>query len=673
MTTEQTQAPAGSRRSVLLDFLGSMNLAITILVIIAIASIIGTVLQQNKEYADYIFKFGPFWHEFYKTLGLYDVYGTPWFLLLLAFLVTSTSVCIYRNVPTMLQEMRNFRLNSQLKSLRTMENARTWEVASEAQGLIDRASQFLRGHGYDIRQKQHEDRLVIAGMRGKYNRIGYLLTHLGIVVICLGAFLDAKFDLTWREWRGTLQVDNTTKFVKDVPPESTLQPGEALSFRGRLELPEGQTGNFALINIRDGILVQYLPFAVELTDFRVEQYDTGQPKSFESDLIIHDKQLKEPLKTTIAVNHPLSYRGYNIYQASFGDGGSVLQLKLWPFYDAKLRALDLSGTVHAQRTVDTAQGPLTLEFADFKKFNVFPAPKNDPKKRKFENFGPSMVFRVRDSKGTAREYVNYMSPVEMEGRYLFITGMRGSVAEDYHYVHIPADDKYTVERFMKFHARMNDTPHMNEVARETATRLVQAMPVKPAEQAKLTDGLSRGMMDMLDQFLYGGLEALQAQVAKQTPNPAEQANRFDAAFKVLSSFLQSVYLDVLKEEGVNIEQGISKTQERFYFDALDALRQIYLYGSPFYVQLADFKHVQQSTLEITRSPGKNVVYLGCVMLIAGVFLLFYISHQRLWLVLYRDDAGKQQLLFAGSGNRNTADFHAHYVELADKLDGVLKA
>ena len=672
MTTEQTQAPSGSRRSVLLDFLGSMNLAITFLVIIAIASVIGTVLQQNKDYADYIIKFGPFWHEFYKTLGLYDVYGALWFLLLLAFLVTSTSVCIYRNVPTMLHEMRNFRLNSQLKNLRTMENARTWPVELEQQSLIDRLSQFLRASGYQLRQKQHDDRLVIAGMRGKFNRMGYLLAHMGIVVICLGAFLDAKFDLTLREWLGTLKVDNTTKFVKDMPPESTLKPGGALSFRGRLELPEGQTGNFALITVRDGILVQYLPFAIELKDFRVEQYETGQPKSFESDLIIHDDQLKEPLTTTIAVNHPLTYRGYNIYQASFGDGGSKLNLKIWPFYDAKLRTIDLDGTVRDQRSLDTAQGPMTLEFADFKKFNVFPAPKDDPRKRKFENFGPSMVFRVRDSKGTAKEYVNYMSPVEMEGRFLFITGVRGSVAEDYRYIHIPADDKYTIERFMKFHALLNDTPRITEIARRTAQRLLQQTPVKEADREKLTAGISKGMMDLLDQLLYGGTEAIQVQVAKQTTNETERANRYDAYLKVLTSLLQAVYFDVLKDEGVKSQQDITKAQERFYVDALEALRQIYLYGSPFYVQLTDFKHVQQSTLEITRSPGKNVVYLGCVMLIAGVFLLFYISHQRLWLVLYRDEAGKQQLLFAGSGNRNVADFHTHYEALANKLDSVLK-
>ncbi|MEJ2452505.1 MAG: cytochrome c biogenesis protein ResB, partial [Gammaproteobacteria bacterium] len=285
MTTPQTPASSGSsRRSVLLDFLGSMNLAITILVIIAIASVIGTVLKQNQDYNDYIIKFGPFWHEYFKMLRLYDVYGSMWFLLLLAFLVVTTSVCIYRNVPTMLREMLNFRLNSQLKNLRTMENARTWQVEQDA-GLVERLRRFLSVNGYKTREKQHEDRLVIAGMRGRFNRVGYLLAHLGIVVICLGAFLNAKFDLTVRQWLGELvPVPNDAQIasVNDFPSKATLQPGQSFAFRGSTEIPEGQSANYTLLNIGNGVVLQYLPFSIELKKFSVKQYKSGKPKSFES-------------------------------------------------------------------------------------------------------------------------------------------------------------------------------------------------------------------------------------------------------------------------------------------------------------------------------------------------------------------------------------------------------
>jgi len=673
MTTEQTQAANSSRRSVLLDFLGSMNLAITILVIIAIASVIGTVLKQNQDYNDYIIKFGPFWHEYFKMLRLYDVYGAIWFLLLLAFLVVTTSVCIYRNVPTMLQEMRNFRLNSQLKILRTMENARSWSLHQNQEGLAEKLRRFLSVNGYQSREKQHADRLVIAGMRGKFNRIGYILAHLGIVVICLGAFLNAKFDLTVREWMGKLvPIPNSAVIddIKDVPAKSELRPGESFAFRGNTDIPEGKSVNYTILNIRDGWVLQYLPFSIELKQFRVEQYNTGQPKSFESDLVIHDPRLKQPLHKTISVNHPLVYRGYNIFQASFGDGGSHLSMKLWPFYDARLRTVDLTGIVRQQHTLDTMQGPLTLEFANFKKFNVFPAPADDPQHRKFQNYGPSMVFRVRDKAGVAREYINYMSPVKMDGRYFFITGMRNSVSEDYRYMHIPADDNFTPKRFMEFEAALSDAPRVTRIAKQAVERLMQEAP---AQTAKMKSTIINSMVDLEDRFMHGGYEAIDAQIRKITQDPEQQKKMADAYTKVLTSLLQAVYFDVLKGEGVKSEQDMTEAQTRFYFDAVDALRQIYLYGSPFYVQLTDFKQVQSSTLQITRSPGNVVLYLGCAMLIAGVFLLFYVSHQRLWLVLYQDEAGQPQLLFAGSGNRNAADFRTHYHDLADRLDSLLRA
>ena len=91
------------RRTALPGFPGSMNLATTLLVAVGIASIVGTVLKQNEAFQNYIIK----WFEVFDTLGLYDVYSAAWFLLVLTFLVISTSTCIYRNTPSMLLDMRN--------------------------------------------------------------------------------------------------------------------------------------------------------------------------------------------------------------------------------------------------------------------------------------------------------------------------------------------------------------------------------------------------------------------------------------------------------------------------------------------------------------------------------------------------------------------------------------
>jgi cytochrome c biogenesis protein len=562
----------------------------------------------------------------------------------------------------MLQDMRNYRLNSKIKSLKTIEGSKSWHI-DDVETTEKTVARLFEVSGYKVRRKQHEDRTIIAGMRGRFNRLGYVFAHLGIIVILVGGVMDSTMDVWLREMLGISKIDKTSVFVKDMPKQSQLQPNDLLSFRGNVSISEGQTANFALLRIREGSLVQYLPFAVKLKDFRVEHYDSGQPKSFESDLIVIDKEHNKRFEKTIAVNHPLQYRGYTIYQASFGDGGSKLNLKVWPLYDYKLRTLDVNTAVGDQRVLDTIKGPLTLEFDNFKKYNVRPAMEGDPKGKKFVNEGSSIIFKVRDSSGVAHEYTNFMSPVKQGDHYVFLSGMRNSPSENFRYLRIPADDKFTVDRFMKFHALINNTERVHKIAEQTVDQVLKSAPDKDKYKQNIIDT----MMNLLDLFNTGGYGAIERHIQKQQMDEAQKNKMRDAYLKVLNTVLQSVYLQVLADEGVDIDKPITQEQQGFYLAAVDTLSQLPFYGSPFYVQLTDFTQVESSGLSIAKLPGKNVFYIGCIMSTIGIFLLLYLSHQRLWAVIYKDETGQDTLLFAGSGNRNIADFRRHFQELAEKL------
>jgi cytochrome c biogenesis protein len=109
---EATARETPSRRPlgwVLLEFFGSMNLAITLLVVIAVAS----VDRHGFAAEPALSKLCPqIWAVLVRGVplaGLYDVYGAGWFVGILAFLILSTSVCLYRQVPGMLREMTRFR------------------------------------------------------------------------------------------------------------------------------------------------------------------------------------------------------------------------------------------------------------------------------------------------------------------------------------------------------------------------------------------------------------------------------------------------------------------------------------------------------------------------------------------------------------------------------------
>ena len=56
------------------ELISSMRFAISLLTLIAIASVIGTVMKQNEPMPNYVNQFGPFWFEAFNKLGLYAVY-----------------------------------------------------------------------------------------------------------------------------------------------------------------------------------------------------------------------------------------------------------------------------------------------------------------------------------------------------------------------------------------------------------------------------------------------------------------------------------------------------------------------------------------------------------------------------------------------------------------------
>ncbi len=642
-----------------------MNLAITILVAIAFASIIGTVLQQNQPYNDYIIKFGPFWHEVFKTIGLYNIYGALWFLALLIFLVISTSVCIYRNTPTMLRDMKQLRLNAKEKSLRLMSNSRSWTTDKKASEIEPQLQNFLSFHGYQSRIKDHGDHRVIAAMKGGWNRAGYIFTHVGIIVLCIGAFLDGNFGLTIKEWTGRIIPETRDIRADQVPDTARLKPSESLSFRGSISLPEGTATNIVFLNIRDGYLVQELPFTIELKDFRIEHYASGQPKSFESDLVIHDDQLDKPLEQTISVNHPLIYRGYAMYQASFGDGGSTLFLKAWPFYTTNINTLDIKINVQAKRTLQTLAGKYSLEIEDFKMFNIFPNPEDEKKinGKRFKNFGPSFTFKLRDSTGVAREYHNYMLPVTQQGRRYFLSGMRSVVSEPFRYLHIPADSEDSLNRFMRFHALLQDRKRVKQIAERSVKAAMQGIPNMDKQmQADVVNS----MMNLLTLFNKGGYVAIDEDIKKKVPED-RRVKVAEAYVKILQNLLQNAYLVLLQEEGIDTTQGVSDEDGFFFEDAISALAGIGAYNTPVFLQLADFKHRESSGIQITRHPGTTIFYLGCLMLIVGIFMMFYISYQRLWFVV-KPQGEQLALTFAGSGNRNQREFAETFKQLADKAE-----
>ena len=67
-------------------------------------------------------------------------------------------------------------------------------------------------------------------------------------------------------------------------------------------------------------------------------------------------------------------------------------------------------------------------------------------------------------------------------------------------------------------------------------------------------------------------------------------------------------------------------------------------------------------LQVTKDPGVWVVWLGCFMLVSGIFISFFLSHRRIWVRI-----GGGRIVVAGSTSKNQAAFRTSFDEIVAQL------
>jgi len=641
-----------------------MRFAVSMLTVLGIASVIGTVLKQNEPYENYIVKFGQFWFEAFEKLGLFDVYHAIWFLVILLFLVISTSLCIYRNSPLMVREWKTFKEHAAEKSLRAFSHQANFKYSSHQQTGIESTSlaetqnklaRYLSEQGFKFKFKtqQNGDELI-AAKAGTHQRLGYIFTHVAMVIIFFGGLLDGNLPLKIQEMLGNKKIEVLDIPESQVPAISRLSANNG-SFRANMTLPEGTSDDVAFVRVRDGYLVQELPFRVALKDFRIEHYATGQPKSFESDIEITDKDLKRPLTKTISVNHPLVYKGIAIYQSDFQDGGSSVNFKVWDLSQPNTNTTKLDGEIFKKTLIGEGENQLTVEFNEFRKFNILnltPDGKGRPR-----NVGPNITYKLRNASGQAREYVTYMQPMQLDGKSFFISGMRETVQEDFKFLRIPVDEDFEINGFMRFRAAMLDSKLYPAIAK----KLIGNMETKDPELQAQFEG---SVIQLLHTFADGGYTNLAKVIETAVPEP-QREKAAQTYIKMLNSAAFEAYNLSLAQANKQPLVFDAKVQSMLQ-DSLNAFSDTFFYGTPYYLQLADFKQVEASGFQLTKSPGQKWVYLGSVLLVFGIFSMFYIRERRIWLLVKADE-----VLFAMSANRKNLDFEQDFERIKKQLGQII--
>ncbi len=670
--------------SAFFELLGSMRFAVSLLGILCVASIVGTVLPQNSPDSSYIDQFGPFWFEVFDRFSLWRVYNSGWFLLIMAFLIVSTSICLTRNAPRMLRDARSFREYARADSLRAFPHRFETRYAMATEPAAQALCKLFKSQGYAVRVRRDAAGLMVAAKKGSANHLGYICAHAAMIIICLGGLVDSDMSLRMQMWLGGKQPVVGNMMIADVPASGRLSPRNP-SFRGNILVPEGGQTSSAVVTVGDGALVQPLPFTLRLKHFVVDYYSTGMPSRFASQVEVTDPATGKHFPATIEVNHPLRYKGITVYQSSFDDGGSHVTLAAYPLKGVLAQGATVQGTIGKSLAVDPAaagaavaqQGghappdTLHMDLAALRVINVENMSGGAPvgheslgkelasvtgsaagkKNENLRNIGPSIEYRLTDAAGQSHMFRNYMAPVTLDGASVFLVGVQGDDGA-YRYVRVPADAQGAMAGFARLRAALAD-PAMRRAA---AQRFAAAGTSSPADAT----ALQAAAQHALDTFAGGGLQGVADVLQANTPS-GQLKHAADMVVRLIGASMAELNDLARQRDGLPAAPR-TQAQARWTRLAVAALSDLARYPAPVIYELDDFKQVQASVFQITRNPGEYGVVLGALLLITGIFTMFYLRDRRIWAWVQPAEGGST-VLAAMTTQRRTLDFDQEFERL----------
>jgi len=618
-----------------IHLLSTMRFAITMLSVVAIASIIGTVVKQSEPYNNYLIQFGQFWFPIFEAFDVYNIYQAFWFLIILLFLVVSTSLCVSRNSPKIIKDIRRFQGSLSHNSFKKFKNY--YEFSSSHS--LNSISEILNKEGFRI--KAGKDKDILVAKKGDLQKLGYIFTHLAIIVISIGGILDGNLYFKLQESFGFKKIESRNLKFSEVPGESQLDINN-FSYRATLLLNEQEKNDKALLRVKDGYLVQHLPFEIKLDKFHIEHYSTGQPKAFLSDIKI--RKDGQEFTETISVNKPFTMDGITIYQSDFQDGGSKLDLTLMDLFN-RYQPMSLSSEVYKQNSFNSDQQGYVFEFDDFREFNIFQIEKDG--KLKTQNIGPSVVYKFRNSSGQAVEYQTYQNPIPENEKFFFMSGVREDLQSELKFLRIPADNDLSLQGYQIFLKNIRS----EELLLKNINKLADQASSLSSVEAK--DNFKKNTQEIFNVYLKSGYSGL-ASMIEDSVAVENQESVADSYIKIIYFLAESMNQELITNNLV---------ENDFFQDALNAYSDSFFYGDSPFLILNEYQKIYASGMQLTKDPGKIWVYIGSLFLVIGIFCMIYVQEIRLWLI----KKSPRKFAVAMASNREHIDFDNYCKQLTEKF------
>lgn len=295
------------RREVV-PLLADLRLAIALLLIIALFSISGTIIEQGESIAFYQENypenpalFGFLTGKLIILLGLDHVYRTWWFLSILILFGTSLITCTFTRQFPALTSARRWNFYERPKQFEKLALSAELET-----GSLNSLEQILQQRRYRVFQEG--DKLY--ARKGIIGKIGPIVVHASMLIILAGSIIGAM-----------------------------------TGFMAQEIVPSGET--FQVKNIVDaGPFAEWQfprDWSAKVNRFWIDYQPNGAINQFYSDLSVLDKNGKEVDRQTIFVNQPLKYRGVTMYQADWAIAAVRVRINNSPVLQLPMVELNTGG------------------------------------------------------------------------------------------------------------------------------------------------------------------------------------------------------------------------------------------------------------------------------------------------------------------------------------------
>ncbi len=289
----------------LLPLLANLRLAIVLLLLIAVASMFGTVIEQGESvqfyqnnYPEEPALFGFVDWNFILTLGLDRVYRTWWFLSLLVLFGSSLTACTFTRQFPALKTARRWQFYEQPHKFQKL----SLSASSELQG-IDALESSLQQRRYRVFREGDK----IYARKGIMGRIGPIVVHASMLLILLGAILG----------------NMTGVMAQQLIPRGEAQPIDNVVDAGPWSQPQ-----------------QLSQWSLQVNDFWIDYTPEGDIDQFYSDLSVLNQDGESVASKTIKVNDPLRYAGFTVYQTDWSIAGVRVRVNNSPVFKLPMAKLN---------------------------------------------------------------------------------------------------------------------------------------------------------------------------------------------------------------------------------------------------------------------------------------------------------------------------------------------